>query len=254
MPRHAERPRTPSNVDGTPSQRSADGTERRARRDMSQRPTRVVRSWCPRPGAQRSGAVTCGVRTYAEQVAAAAMSRHASSQRVARTVDPYNATADVCQRDKSVVIRARRAPTNAAPRHPTPWRRSGTPSRSPSPVSLSPARNPRPPPVRPAATPRKCFQHPAGMSGEASFSTRKPRVARPDRRHFRDQVSGKSPGISPPKFRPSSIGPAESDPHVSGVAPRRGSHPDAAVAEASACAKYRLGGTPRTSIRRASAL
>ena len=127
VPRHAERPRTPSNVDATPSQCSADGAERRARRDMSQRPTRVVRSWCPRPGAQRSGAVTCGVRTYAEQVAAAAMSRHASSQRLARTVDPYNATADVCQRDKSVVIRARRAPTNAAPRHPTPWRRSGTP-------------------------------------------------------------------------------------------------------------------------------
>jgi hypothetical protein len=42
-PRHAERPRTPSNFDATPSQRSADGTERRAQGDMSQRRS----SWCP---------------------------------------------------------------------------------------------------------------------------------------------------------------------------------------------------------------
>jgi hypothetical protein len=33
VPRHAERPRTPSNVDAAPSQRSADGTERRAQRE-----------------------------------------------------------------------------------------------------------------------------------------------------------------------------------------------------------------------------
>jgi hypothetical protein len=173
-----------------------------------------------------------------------------------------------CCADRRPVQRnCRRLPTRQECRDPgaacADKRRTAAPSalaqigNTPAILPLSPchrAGNPAPPAVRPAATPRKCLQHPAGVSGEVPFSTRKPRVAMPDRRHFRDQVSGKSPGISPPKFRPSSIGPAESDPPCFGVAPRRGSHPDVAVAEASTCANYRLGGTPRTSIKRASAL
>lgn len=52
------------------------------------------------------------------------------------------------------------------------------------------------------------------MYGEAPFSTRNRRAEGPDRGGFRGQVSGMSPGIFPPKFRPSSIGPQERHPHL----------------------------------------
>jgi hypothetical protein len=84
-------------------------------------------------------------------------------------------------------------------------------------------------------TPRAC---PASRLFDEKPTRRKTRS-----RRFRGQVSGKSPGISPPKFRPSSIGPPKSHPPYRArryaddrtrKGPRR--------THASACADYRLGG------------
>lgn len=89
------------------------------------------------------------------------------------------------------------------------------------------------------------------MSGEAPFSTINRRPGRPDRGRFRGQVSGKSPGISPPKFRPTSIGPPKVTPISRAVAPptiARGK-PATYATHASTCANYRPGGTQRTTIK-----
>lgn len=105
------------------------------------------------------------------------------------------------------------------------------------------------------AAPKKGPRATAGMSGEAPFSTRNRRAGEPDRGRFRGQVSGKSPGISPPKFRPSSI--ARKSPPISrAVAPiargtaRDRNHPQARVPTTDLTGRSGL----RSTIKRASSL
>ena len=88
----------------------------------------------------------------ARAVALAATLQHAWSQRVGQAAEPYNATADVCRRDMSVVIRARltaavqRRGTHASARrsrcHPViaRGRHRSTPLRQPHGQKVLPAR------------------------------------------------------------------------------------------------------------------
>lgn len=167
---------------------------------------------------------------------------------VARAAAAYNATADVCRRDMSVVIRARRRwslrvrcspAAGPAPAHPDREHRCHLVDRHLVTPAVTPIHrcDPRGPVLR--SLPRA-----AERSRETPFSTRDPLVSRPDRNRFRGQVSGKSPGIFPPSFGLVSIGRRESYPHVViGRFARAISLGRPRQANASTCANYRLGGT-----------
>jgi hypothetical protein len=143
----------------------------------------------------------------ARAVAVATMPQHASSQRVAQAAEPYNATADVCRRDMSVVIRARL--TAALPRRGT----HASAHRSPChPVTARKVPNRAAPTTR--AAPKKAAALPRGCSARRRFRRETCVPEGQSEAVFEAKFRASPPASHPPSFGLVPIGRPKVTPHL----------------------------------------